>query len=285
MTVNTGSGILELVLGMSLIYTMLSLLCSTVNEYLAQLFGLRARKLQRWMRYVLSDKGSQAFYDSAVIKSISGAGVGKIKRPSYIPSRSFALALLDLIAPADETAGVPAMATTKELIGKISDSDLLGSPIKGVLTTLVNNAGGNLEKATKDIETWFDSAMDRVSGWYKRQQRWITALLACVVIVVLNADSVRMFGILWHSPEMRAVCVAHAKEVAAVNNEDPKFDVPLPLGWDTKSKNTSTASKLLGWFITFLAVSLGAPFWFDALRRIANIQATGPSPGKPNQQK
>ena len=35
-----------------------------------------------------------------------------------------------------------------------------------------------------------------------------------------------------------------------------------------------------GWLITFLALSLGAPFWFDALGKIAGLRATGP-PAKP----
>jgi hypothetical protein len=32
--------------------------------------------------------------------------------------------------------------------------------------------------------------------------------------------------------------------------------------------------KLFGWFITTLAVSLGAPFWFDILNKFMNFRAT-----------
>jgi len=33
-----------------------------------------------------------------------------------------------------------------------------------------------------------------------------------------------------------------------------------------------------GWFITVMAVSLGAPFWFDTLNRFMNIRSTGRAP-------
>ena len=35
---------------------------------------------------------------------------------------------------------------------------------------------------------------------------------------------------------------------------------------------------VLGWLFTALAASLGAPFWFDLLKKAANLRATGPNP-------
>ena len=32
---------------------------------------------------------------------------------------------------------------------------------------------------------------------------------------------------------------------------------------------------ILGWLITALAISLGAPFWFDLLTKLVNIRGTG----------
>ena len=58
----------------------------------------------------------------------------------------------------------------------------------------------------------------------------------------------------------------------------------LPLGWTNWTRPTGgwvTLRWLLGLLATVLAVSLGAPFWFDTLNRIANIRAVGPKPTKP----
>ena len=39
---------------------------------------------------------------------------------------------------------------------------------------------------------------------------------------------------------------------------------------------------LLGWFFTAVAVSLGAPFWFDTLNKFMNIRAAGTAPNEKN---
>jgi hypothetical protein len=78
-------------------------------------------------------------------------------------------------------------------------------------------------------------------------------------------------------------------------------DVPLPLGW-TRAVWTATwqspgalFAALLGLFLSFVAVCLGAPFWFDVLRRVTPLvrspsaaaaaappaPAPAPTPGDP----
>jgi hypothetical protein len=83
-------------------------------------------------------------------------------------------------------------------------------------------------------------------------------------------------------------------------------NIPLPLGWsktDTVNlgklfyfshdpSNFSPAKfikclwKLVGWFLTAAAISLGSPFWFDTLKRIMNVRAGGkPTDKKPDSEK
>jgi hypothetical protein len=61
---------------------------------------------------------------------------------------------------------------------------------------------------------------------------------------------------------------------------------PLGLGWD-RSPDPATFTtnntlwilwKIPGWFITTLAISLGAPFWFDLLVRLINLRNAGKRP-------
>jgi hypothetical protein len=51
----------------------------------------------------------------------------------------------------------------------------------------------------------------------------------------------------------------------------PAADVNLCWFWLTK---------VLGWFVTGLALSLGAPFWFDLLGKFMNIRGAGPKPDR-----
>ena len=49
----------------------------------------------------------------------------------------------------------------------------------------------------------------------------------------------------------------------------------LPLGWEIAPKKEEWLNKIIGLLLTVLAVSLGAPFWFDVLNRVAKIRSTG----------
>ncbi len=46
------------------------------------------------------------------------------------------------------------------------------------------------------------------------------------------------------------------------------------------AEDAEVSMKLLGWLLTALAVTLRAPFWFDAMKRLVNLRSTGPRPGK-----
>jgi hypothetical protein len=55
------------------------------------------------------------------------------------------------------------------------------------------------------------------------------------------------------------------------------YQSDLPVGWDIK-KDHSIWITILGWLITAVALSAGAPFWFDMLKRLVNIRNAGIKP-------
>jgi len=55
------------------------------------------------------------------------------------------------------------------------------------------------------------------------------------------------------------------------------------LGWRDAGdlKDVSKwAERIIGWLLTILAVSLGAPFWFDVLNRFMNLRSAGNAPSE-----
>jgi hypothetical protein len=55
----------------------------------------------------------------------------------------------------------------------------------------------------------------------------------------------------------------------------------LPIGWDEppwKHDWKQLLLSILGCLLTALAGSLGAPFWFDLLKKVANLRGSGPKP-------
>ena len=60
-------------------------------------------------------------------------------------------------------------------------------------------------------------------------------------------------------------------------------NVSVPIGWSESQWQYlhdpgHLFSAVLGWFLTGLAASLGAPFWFDTLQRFVTIRGNGRSP-------
>jgi hypothetical protein len=211
------------------------------------------------------------------------------KDPSYLPSRTFSTAVMDLV-----TAGKQAAITFEDLqdgIRNLPDGD-----VKDALLALIRNANGSLDRAQKNIEAWFDDCMDRLSGWYKRRVQIFTVIIAALLTIAANADTIRITRTLWNSPELRAEGVKLAEQRA--NQESaPSHKVqyndknkPLqPTIAPIKPEERKYLNELFGWkqdanpsplglLLTIIAVSLGAPFWFDILNKFINIRNTGRAP-------
>jgi predicted PurR-regulated permease PerM len=279
-----GSTILDAAIAMVFIYLLTSLIVSAANELIASVLKLRAKNLFSGIKQLLQegDKSTLAstLYQHPLISGLAKNG-GK---PSYIPSRTFALAFLDVIAP----QGTNAPRTTDEVQSAINN---LPQPLKKALTTLFEEAGHDVEQFKTQLEVWFNNTMERVSGWYKRRTQWIQLVFAIVFAVCLNIDSVHVGQTLFavQSP-LREALVEQAKPFLASHNDTLEHvtaaisTVSLPIGWAEfhwkgfRLSGPDMLSRVPGWLITALAVSLGAPFWFDLLNKFINIRGAGKAP-------
>jgi hypothetical protein len=147
------------------------------------------------------------------------------------------------------------------------------------------------------LETWFDEAMARVEGSYKR---WVTAWLfgiGLLLAITLNLSTTGTAADLWHDPVTRQAVAdsadklledgATAEELKTVaSTADGLTQVGIPVGWNHAARDVWTngdgwgiASDLVGWLLTASLVMLGAPFWFDLLGRLISIRGgSGPKP-------
>ena len=90
----TGIAILDVAFGLVVVYLLLSLLCTIVNEWIAQATRLRARTLRAGIENLLSDaKFKRVTEDLYRHPLIAGLKHGE-RDPSYIPGPVFAKAFL-----------------------------------------------------------------------------------------------------------------------------------------------------------------------------------------------
>ena len=339
-----GIDILDVAIGLFFGYLVLSLAVTAANEMSAAWFRRRAWMLHKGISTLLADKElANRLYEHPLLQSLSSPR-GFVSRvpglqglvgrgPSYVPSRTFAMALLDTLQKD------PQKLETGES----------ANPVDRVLALLWKESGHDPERFRANIETWFNDSMERVSGWYKRRTQLLLLIWAVIVTVATNADTLVIARTLWRDPALRQALVQRAEgyvanqprpgaapATLAADAAPPPPDLPpdqqaevdfaaasaqydaavadlaelqLPIGWDdpTPPAEGETSLRLIndigddwpgaiwepggverwmmvtnqhaiGWLLTILAVSMGAPFWFDTLNRIMTVRSGGKAP-------
>jgi hypothetical protein len=263
------------------------------NEWVARMLALRSKTLEAGIRNLLSDPNlmgtAKELYEHSLIKGLYKQGridklLNRQGRPSYISPQTFALALMDIVAPADPAKGPKSFQEVRATVNNLPGN------LKEALLPLLDTAEGDLKKARENIENWFDEAMKRVTGWYTRHAAVITLCFALVVTIALNADTIMMAERFSQDNALRAVIVEYADKTVAESEEPPDMtiaevltttkELELPFSWSQNEPGSldepdEIISKIFGLLITALAISLGAPFWFDILNKIVNLRRTG----------
>jgi hypothetical protein len=317
-----GSTVLEVGVGLVFVYWILGLLCSTINEQvIVPLFKLRATFLEEGIKNMLTnlqggkppqvspqgDKPAQSssqgsnlvedLYNNHLIQGLSRkVAPGNVQKPSYIPGDTFALALMSLDAVKaykdTGTATTPIPEALKSLLDKArNDPAAKNDPAKVLATELAS------------IEKWYNDAMDRVTGWYKRRVQLIIFLMGLVIVVALNVDTISLITNLSNNTAQRAAIVSAAQGATNAQNNatnvqnntqtiqnNIKSLQPF-IGWSSTGPNSTLPVpadfwgwvywilyKIVGLLATILAVSLGAPFWFDLLNKFMAFRSSGPVP-------
>jgi hypothetical protein len=217
-----GLNALDVAIGLAFVYLLLSLICTAVNEWIASIFKWRGNTLRDGIEVLLSGDTARAehilnrIYQHPLVQSLF-----KGKRlPSYMPPRTFALALMQSVAlPPEPGAGAASDLESRFLQGvdALEDSHLKRS--LQALLPLRDSAKAPLEGTLNLLETWFNDTMDRTSGWYKRKSQVVSVILAIIVTLVVNADTLKMVRQLWTNPALREQIVAEAK--ACVEKAQP----------------------------------------------------------------
>jgi hypothetical protein len=187
-------------------------------------------------------------------------------KPSYIEPAHFAAALLDAIQ------SVPGDYVQLE-----RDIDAIGDPqLRRALQSIYRRAGG-IEPFQQQLAGWFDSAMERVSGAYKRRALLVSLLLSLLLAILFNIDSIHLFRSLWQHPGLTAQLGALP---ASLDQRTLDALWTLPLGWRSfpPTFDGQFLLSVAGWMLTASTALFGAPFWFALLQRFMQLRGTGAKP-------
>lgn len=293
---------IDVVLGLIVIFLGASLFVTIINEYVAQMLDLRGKALRTALIGLIDDKAivlalskSPAlapFFDSA-------AKTGTL--PSYIDPQILSRLLVGALH-SGSTVTAP-LDRVMESIGRMSDSCL-----KSQLLALAATAGTSVDELVKVTSDWADKSLTILGEGYKRKLRTISFFIGLALAAAFNINTIHLADHLYHDKASRDATAAVAVKLTEKTDqkvfdacmvlpldkrkEDPrcaellglvdlikaqgKSGSTLPIGWkDSFFMWTS----IPGWLMTALALSLGAPFWFDLLNKVTNVRNGIAKPG------
>jgi hypothetical protein len=227
-------------------------------------------------------------------------------RPTYIAASLFSRVLFAVLRERHDMQG----ASIDEIVSKLPDVDL-----KRRLAAVIAGTGQQAHASALAVEQWYDGTMDRINGLYKKNTQQILLYFGIVLAILCNANLFMITEKLWSSEDARIALNATAQmysckdPAAKCTDQDyrsaredmsERLENYIPVGyhhtgeywkstWDKLQGPNASASSyasvlwgwilnLAGWGLTGIAVSLGAPFWFDAVNKLINIRLAGDKP-------
>ena len=291
------SPIFDIVVALPFLFAVLSLACTAIHEWVVALLRLRAKTLKSSLGGLLDDATvqlSDLFYAHTEMRAVTRSAQG---HPSYLCPKTFARVLVDVL-----TGTETALVEAGHILAAIQA--LPPGPLRATLLNLLRHVNVADPEAVVHIhqrlESWFNGAMERTGAAYQRHAQVITCLIALAVSIAVNADSLHVAQRLWSSPAVRAHLLAEAEKAAASHpspaasriqveeqlgsllswTDDVResgCDLTCPSGWFSFAL-WCVPRRLAGWLLTTVAISLGAPFWFDTLNRFVRLRLAEPRP-------
>jgi hypothetical protein len=297
-----GSPILDVAFGLVFVFLVLSMLTSAIIEAINTVSARRAAFIRKWLNEQFGNTNlTDEFYDQPLIRSL---GLKRLRRkrtdPSYIPRDIFVTSFARTV-----------LADTVVDQNAATIDQITNEHVKKVFIALAGSAQATIESVRGKAEKWFDDSMERVAGAFKRWAQIVLWVVALTTAFALNADALSMARTLWTDSTVREVLTDQADDFINANENLPDEGLQdavdrarglgaLPFGWTQCDDDPATTDqacnpgaawpkgfeewllRIAGWFVTAAALTLGAPFWFDILKKVSNIRGGGQPPAKPD---
>ncbi|MCP4151571.1 MAG: hypothetical protein GY757_27760 [bacterium] len=300
-----GSEVLELITGLAFVYLLCSLAGSAIHDWLAGLLNTKATALEKRLAELLESSNLvEEIYNHPLIKGTTYKSLydrllfRKKSTPKYIAPNIFSSVLVDLI----EEKGFDIDSLYKGFKETPGDKNVLKSLVKKVearVTEKTNRVEAEAEKLKANIENWFNDSMSQMSKWYKQRTRFIIFCISLILCGALNVDTIMISKALYQDDAIRQAIVEVAGQTTAQTpaQETGKKKTPmekakelevklselgLPIGWSNTNEEKDIKgypTDFLGWLLKILgilmstvATSMGAPFWFDVIRKMMRLK-------------
>jgi len=301
---------LDVLIGAVTVLLLFSMAVTVITQVVTSLGGRRGRHLRSGLAGLLQQLGIPAsdvatrIADTMLRHPLIADGKGKLG--TVVHREEFTKLLLDLASGNGVQKLEPdAQDDLKKALeaGGIKDADQALKNIRAMALQLeasnpeipnqIRDGLAILHEASSDfvarVNSWFDQTIDRVSHRFTVYTHWITMGVAVVVVLAVQLDIIAVMDRLWIDDQFRASIVSEATkqfsqdagaQASATVDPHPYYNLlnntalvtfPLDANWWTRLKDVR---KVPGMLLSILLISLGAPFWYNALKSLLKLRST-----------
>ena len=187
------SVILSIAITLIFVYLVLAIMVTGVNETWFTFTRSRARQLEKFLGNLFFDNEWKTIFgqiqNSPFIEILKK---GKDIPPAIIPAKNFVSALLTNIGKGK--------SDIQSILNGVNSNTDKGEFYK-MLESILSKPGITIEEVRNELEQIFNNAMDRLSGWYTRNAKIWSFVVAFVICAALNLDSINIVNRLWKDSE------------------------------------------------------------------------------------
>lgn len=190
------SDAIEVAIGLTFMFLLMSLALTGTAEFIESLRKRRGVGLHASIIELLGEpnNSSQAASGNDAARAVyshplvQGLYIGSYdtalqqrKLPSYLPANIFAAALIDQVLAAkvnsaQTNASVPARSPIGDRL-QLAAERIQNDHLRCAILTAVQAGQNDREKISRSLEDWFNSAMERQSGRYRRNSQHMLLIL------------------------------------------------------------------------------------------------------------
>ena len=266
---------LDIFIGLTLCYALISLFCSVIQEFIAQALDSRGKLLVEALKGV----NLQAVIDKAeagvvknpgwllrlpwltrwgkTVTSAATAPDWRTKLNTFIDEKTGGPRLPHDISPANlavalvDGTGLITFGAVNQNFDATVQGMNLPKALESRLLGLSAGARQNVDVVKQEIEAWFSDFMAQVQHWYVRRAQAASLIIGLLVALCLNVDTLEIAKILYQQPAKREAAVKLAERINDSGNsvmcpETEKGDFkkclseiekvyPFDIGWDFSS--------------------------------------------------
>ncbi|HTP01725.1 MAG TPA: hypothetical protein VMJ64_10150 [Anaerolineales bacterium] len=296
--------LLEIVLGLVLVYYVLAAIVSTITKILTEAFETRGAALQTYLNQMLGDK-SVDLTNLPQIKALRpirysnwwnvfGAGTEE-KKVEKIPYSTLVDAFFDVTGL---TCNADIKPTADELTAIVNR--LPPSEGRQALLDWIQQGVTDIDQLRGRVTDYTNGILNQAQLTFKARARSLVIILSIILTLLFGTDTIQLAKDLAADAQLRALLDAQASRAAAgvnVTGNIPDLTSlinklsasTVQFAW-WQQQRTPTDNSAQGWIgfvllkflglgITAIAVSQGSSFWYDVIKRISGQTNQPPSDG------